>query len=180
MSPPGESEAAEAWAQLLALKGVPRRGWLRHAIPRDSVESVADHSYGTALLGWLLCPAGLDRGRVLELALLHDLAEVLTGDITPADRVDPERKRTQERAALAQLLEGSDRRQEALELWAEYAAQETQEARFVKAVDKLDMALQSRIYERQTGSDLAEFRHSARPSLEPWGLAAWMDREERP
>ncbi|MCA9779191.1 MAG: HD domain-containing protein, partial [Candidatus Eremiobacteraeota bacterium] len=60
---------------LLRLKTVSRQGWTRHPIPQAAVESVADHSYGVALLALLMCPPELNRSRVLELALLHDLAE---------------------------------------------------------------------------------------------------------
>ena len=43
------------------LKEVPRTGWLDRGIPADETESVADHSFGVALLAWLLIPDELDR-----------------------------------------------------------------------------------------------------------------------
>jgi putative hydrolase of HD superfamily len=158
--------------RLLGLKEVPRKGWTRHPIPR--VESVADHSYGAALLAWLLCPSELDRARVLELALLHDLAEVVTGDLIPADGVPDEVKKSEERDALEELLRGFPARERALELLQEYQAQNTAEARHVKAMDRLDMALQSQAYEQAHGVDLKEFRESAHPVLERAGLLDWL------
>src|SRR4051794_15354555 len=68
------------------LKEIPRTGWLDRGILAEETESVADHSYGVALLAWLLAPDALDRGRVVELALIHDLAEAVVGDVTPYDR----------------------------------------------------------------------------------------------
>ena len=81
------------------LKEVPRTGWLDRGIPAEETESVADHSFGVALLAWLLAPDELDRARVIELALLHDLAESSVGDATPYDRetlcatLDPDTRR---------------------------------------------------------------------------------------
>lgn len=162
---------------LLSLKQVLRQGWRRFdALPEAAVESVADHSYGVMLLCWLFCPKGLDRLKVLELALLHDLAEVETGDLTPADRIPTEDKHARERDAMAKLLEGWVQQGEATALLEEYQAGQTAEARFVKGVDKLDMALQSLAYERQFRVDLQEFRRSAEPYLTSQGLGDWFTR----
>jgi putative hydrolase of HD superfamily len=55
------------------------------------VESVADHSFGVALLAWACAlqrqaeGATIDPERVLLLAIIHDLAEAETGDTTPYD-----------------------------------------------------------------------------------------------
>jgi putative hydrolase of HD superfamily len=73
------------------LKSVPRTGWLDRGVEPLRVESVADHSFGTALLAWACAVqrraegAALDPERVLKLALIHDLAEAETGDATPYD-----------------------------------------------------------------------------------------------
>lgn len=134
---------------------------------------MADHSYGVALLAWFLAPEELDRERILEMALLHDLAEVVVGDITPHDKVLSEDKEQKEREALRTLTADLPRGGESLSLLREYQAQKSPEARWVKALDKLDMSLQSWIYEADgEGLDLSEFRHSAAPALLPFGLEA--------
>lgn len=160
---------SEALLRLLSLKSVLRKGWTRH-LPVEQVESVADHSYGVALLAWLLSPPNIDRGRVIELALLHDLAEAITGDLTPADGVPTEIKREGEKRALSALLEDFPSHDSALSLLQEYQEGATPEARFVKALDKLDMSLQSVLYQREHGGDLSEFRESARARLEEAGM----------
>ncbi len=169
------SEQRESLLRLLGLKKVARRGWTRHAIPEAAVESVADHSYGTALLAWLLCPCGLDLTRVMEMALVHDLAEIVTGDLTPSDGVPEQVKQRDEARALADLLAGARPGARGLGLLDEYQAQTTPEARFVKAMDRLDMALQSRIYERDFQLNLAEFRESAAPILRQAGYFKLLD-----
>src|SRR4051812_24153074 len=65
------------------LKRTARTGWLDRGVPPIEVESVADHTFRVALMAWLSAPMSLDRDRVLKLALLHDLAEATTGDLTP-------------------------------------------------------------------------------------------------
>ena len=73
------------------LKSIPRTGWLDRGVEPLRVESVADHSFGVALLAWSCAlqrraeGAAIDPDRVLKLAIIHDLAEAETGDSTPYD-----------------------------------------------------------------------------------------------
>ncbi|MDF2757844.1 MAG: domain containing 2, partial [Thermomicrobiales bacterium] len=73
------------------LKSVPRTGWLDRGLDAHRVESVADHSFGVALLAWVCAlqrqaeGTPIDPERVLQLAIIHDLAEAKTGDSTPYD-----------------------------------------------------------------------------------------------
>lgn len=157
----GTARRLEMLRLAMRLKETPRAGWaLRDVAP---AESVADHTFGVTLLAWLLAPeAGVDRARCVELALAHDLAEALVGDITPYDGVPPEEKRRRESDAIARLaaLAGAD---DLAARWAEYDAAATPEARFVKSLDKLETALQADAYERREGRPgaLAEFRAAA-------------------
>jgi len=146
--------------EALRLKELSRAGWVRAGVPAP--ESVADHSWGVAWLTLALCPPGLDRGRVLAMAVLHDVAEVRTGDLTPADGVPAAEKARREEEALADLLGRPD----LVQLWREFEARATPEARFVRACDKLDMALQARRYEARHGLDLAEFVEAALGEIE--------------
>lgn len=152
-------------AEVLALKALPRAGWVRVGVPQP--ESVAAHSWGVAWLVLALCPPGLDRGRALAIAVLHDLAEVRVGDLTPHDGVDKGTKHAAERQALAALVEPLPHAAELRALWEEYG--HSPEGRFVRACDKLDMALQSAVY---TTPDLplSEFVDSALAALEPGPL----------
>src|SRR5215211_6639990 len=69
------------------LKRTIRTGWVDRGVPAERVESVADHSFRVALLAWLASAGtALDRDRVLILAVIHDLAEAITGDLTPYDQ----------------------------------------------------------------------------------------------
>tara|TARA_B100001146_G_scaffold119472_1_gene105011 strand:+ start:225 stop:674 length:450 start_codon:yes stop_codon:yes gene_type:complete len=139
----------EALKEALGLKDVIRAGWIRAGVKNP--ESVAAHSWGMALLATQICPDDLNIQRVLELCILHDIAEVHVGDITPHDNVSDEEKHRRESEAIQQMGV------EAADAFAEYEAQESAEARFVRYLDKLDMALQAEIYEGQN-LDLSEFK----------------------
>ena len=152
--------------ELHTLKEIPRAGWVHRGIANP--ESVAGHSWGVAWLCLVLCPRGLDRHRVLAIAIVHDLIEVRTGDITPHDSIDRSTKHEMEQNAASDLFSEC---RELADLWSEYASHSTPESSFVHQVDKLDMALQALRYFRTTGVDTAEFVESAskaitHPSLE--------------
>lgn len=164
-----ERDALDGVLSVLAaagkLKRLKRAGWVRAGVPDP--ENVADHSYRVAMLALLLAPRlGVETEKTLKLALLHDLAEARVGDLTPADGVAPADKRAREEAAfdaiVASLPEGS-----ALGvLFREYEDASTPEARIVRQLDRLEMAMQALEYERETGLNLAEFWISARAALD--------------
>src|SRR4051812_41340087 len=72
--------------ELQRLKRLDRTGWVLRGLPAGA-ESVAAHSYGVALAAMLLADecaergVEVDAGRVMRLALLHDLQETRTGDM---------------------------------------------------------------------------------------------------
>ena len=155
----------------LALKDRPRRGWYRAGLARP--ESVADHSWGIALLAATLCPPSLDRARVLELAILHDVCEVAVGDLVPGEYESRAAKLGLEREGLLELLAGSPEplRARVLGAFDEMAAEQTAEARFVHELDKLEMALQAKRYQVSgvEAGALASFRASARRGAPSFG-----------
>ena len=131
------------------LKRVVRSGWVRVGI--ENPESVADHSYRTAFLSMLLADLeGVDCEKALRMALLHDLAESMTGDLTPEEKrsLGGEYHR-REMSAMRRIL-GELPRELAhryMKLWDEYQRGETPEARLVQMADRLEMVLQAFEYE---------------------------------
>ena len=144
--------------EALALKALPRAGWVRAGVAAP--ESVAAHTWGVSWLVLALCPPHLDRGAALAIATVHDLGEARVGDLTPHDGVPKAEKRRLEEAAVRALLAPLPQGAELFERWLDYEEARTPEGRFVKACDKLDMALQAQIYRAQ-GVDTAEFIASA-------------------
>ena len=85
------------------LKQVKRTGWLRY-LPADKVESVSDHSFRAGLLSLLLLDQpNIDSSRCVQIALLHDLAESLVGDITPMEKISKEEKHQKELSAMREI-----------------------------------------------------------------------------
>ncbi len=156
--------------EILQLKQLPRSGWLRIGV--RSPESVAAHCWGVAWLVLALCPPEIDRGRALAMAVLHDLAEVRTGDLTPHDRIAQERKRHNESRALERLLMPLAKAKQLHELWQDYENGASAEGLFVKACDKLDMALQAEFYRQQQQVPTDEFVDSALAQLDRSELTA--------
>ena len=138
--------------EILGLKDVLRAGWVRAGI--KSPESVAAHSWGMSMLALKLAPKELDLTRVLSLCIVHDIPEVRVGDLTPHD--DTSTKAEDELNAMTQMAP------EWVGLFEEYEQGKTPEAKFVKQLDKLDMALQAEIYQSEFDIPLNEFIESAR------------------
>ena len=147
----------DALLELQALDRVPRSGYMLRGV--DNPESVCEHAWHLAFLIWALAPGvpGADLGRALELALVHDLAEIRIGDLprTAAHYLPDGAKDDAEGAALAELLAPLGER--GPELFAEFQRGETVEARLVQACDKLQMMIKVWTYERWGASGLAEF-----------------------
>lgn len=155
------------------LKGMPRRGWVIRGIKNP--ESIAEHTFRVALLGWFLGKkkGGLNIEKILKMALIHDLCEVYAGDITPYDSVISEDKKKmkevlktwprfsekkrkkllkdkyeKEKKALDQILSGlsDDLKKEVKNLWLDYEKGLSAEGRFFKQADRIESFLQAAEY----------------------------------
>jgi len=151
------------------LKWTERQGWVSKVKVKES-ESVADHSYLTALVCMVISDMKrLNTKKVLKMALLHDLAEAITGDHMPDD-LSEDSKRDLEMKAMQTILNKLPMklRSDYGKLWKEYSEMESKEAKFVHQVDKLEMALQANDYLKK-GYDhrlLAQFFRSSRSGIE--------------
>lgn len=117
----------------------------RHAYTAGGVrETVAAHSWRTALLAMLLAPEfpELDMNKVIRMCLIHDLGEAVTGDIPAFEKTDEHRN--QECLALAQLVDTAPAADAAQmhALFAEMDALGTPEARLYKALDRIEAVIQ--------------------------------------
>ncbi len=177
---------------LARLKTTPREGWRRFDINHG--ESIADHMYRMSLLTMLAPPtlaARLDIPRCTKMALVHDMAESIVGDITPVDNVSkPEKSRREETTMdyISQTLLGSVHGgiagKELKDVWDEYEKSETLEAKFVHDIDKLELLLQMVEYERSLGGevDLSEFAYVGRkivlPEVQEWCAQVLQERDD--
>jgi putative hydrolase of HD superfamily len=154
-------------SQIGRLKELARSGWLREGISQP--ESVAAHSFRTALLALALGPElGVNPEKLLKMVLVHDLGESdpRVGDITPFDGISPDEKHRMESAAMQDLCSSLPNGGEMLDLWRDYEAEESPEARIAKQLDIFEMALQALEYEKKYGITLPRFRVQARGRLD--------------
>lgn len=150
-------------AGLSTLKTIPRSGWISHGIGLQEVESVADHTFSTSALAMLLADMEARNGRrvdverVLRMALLHDLAEGWTFDISKSylEYLGSEGeaiKRKVEQAAwnhIIKSIRSKPIRKKYTGLQSEFNGEETFESQIVHAADKLDILFQIIAYHRK-------------------------------
>ncbi|KAK9134826.1 hypothetical protein Syun_014156 [Stephania yunnanensis] len=141
------------------LKTTKRKGWINHGL--KGAESIADHMYRMSLMALIAGDIpGVKRERCIKMAIVHDIAEAIVGDITPWDGVPKEEKSRREQAALSDMckvLGAGCPAEEIQELWSEYENNSSLEANLVKDFDKVEMILQALEYETEHGKVLDEF-----------------------
>ena len=140
---------SEFFFQIAELKKLPRSGWKIKVGLEDS-ESVAEHSYMMSVMSMVLSDVkSLNSEKVLKMAILHDWAESKIGDFMP-EQIEYEKKSELENYAMSEILELLPQKiqSEYRDIWDEFLDRNTSEARLVHELDKLEMALQAKIYEK--------------------------------
>ncbi|RDJ31020.1 MAG: HD domain-containing protein [Crenarchaeota archaeon] len=152
---------------VLNLKTVPRQGWI-DKLNLTSPESVADHSYSMAVIAMFLGDLlKLDTAKMIKMALLHDLAESITGDLTPeqASKLNKEKLEEDTIKDILQDLPDSINK-EYFEIWKEYLNKSSSESLVVHEIDKFEMAIQAIKYSNETNEKLIqEFLDSSLPYI---------------
>lgn len=104
-------------------------------------ENDAEHSWSVALFACLLAPyvdPRLDIGKICQFAVVHDLTEVHAGDTsTFAPDAEHQTKEEREHASLGKITEDFAHFPWLTETLAAYERQDTDEARFVRSIDKI-------------------------------------------
>ncbi len=132
---------------LLALTSLARTGWMLRGVPASMAETVADHLFMSALIAYELSiearKAGfnVDPERAAVIALSHDLAEAVIGDISRRAGID-EAKREAELRAYEVLGVSRDLK----DLYLEYGSGLTLEAVIASISDNLATYLKARFY----------------------------------
>ena len=121
------------------LKTIVRQNYLADGSRR---EHTAEHSWHVTLMAVILSEHAaepVDRARVLELLLVHDLVEIDAGDTFAYDSAGEQTKAAREQAAAERIFGLLPAAQAAYlrAAWDEYEASETPEARFALSLDRL-------------------------------------------
>lgn len=159
------------------LKRERRRGWVEKLGMRNP-ESVADHTFRTVLISMVFSDLKkLDTEKVMKMALLHDLAESIVGDETP-NRTPANIRLKREKEAFMNLTSNIPSRlmKEYRSLWKEFIEDRSREARLVRQIDKLEMALQALEYKNtKNATKIEEFISSAYMRINDKLLRAVLD-----
>ncbi len=132
------------------LKSLMRHSWLS----TGRRESVAEHSWRAALFAialWGEIGKKVDVGKVVMLLTVHDIAEIYAGDPW-AWKGKPKDKKQKEQKAIKKLVKLLPAKQAKLisSLWKEYEDRKTEEAKFAKAIDKLETLNQHNLADLKT------------------------------
>lgn len=114
-------------------------------------DRVAAHSWRIGIMVVFLSPFFKKKFSLLKaikIALIHDLPEIITGDIAYFKHMFDDETKTKkeqgEKLAIRSLVSDLpiECKDELMQLWNEYASQNTYEARIIKAIDKLEAQIQ--------------------------------------
>ena len=140
---------SEFFFQIAGLKKLPRSGW-KIKVGLNNSESVAEHSYMMSVMAMVLSDLkSLNSEKVIKMSILHDWAESKIGDFMP-DEIGYDKKSELENYAMAEILESLPQtiKSDYQNIWDEFLVRDTPESRLVHELDKLEMALQAKIYEK--------------------------------
>jgi len=131
------------------LKDVIRTGWMVWNVERDRVESVAEHIFGVQMLAIAMKSEyqyDVDILKVITMLAVHELEEILIGDLTMFD-ITKEDKEVIGHKAIEKVLSGLIDKKQIKNLILEFDARESMEAKFAYYCDKLECDLQCKLYD---------------------------------
>ena len=147
------------------LKNLPRQGWIRVGIPLSAVESIADHSYNTAMLSLLLSDIhnikfpeqALNSEYVMRIAIVHDLPECQFQDfdrqiqlLLGEDEYNELKHKLLINASteLLSLILNKEVKLQWKKMFHDVIYRVSPESRFVSYVDKMEVLIQALAYEK--------------------------------
>ena len=118
-------------------------------------ENDAEHSWHFALMAFVLseyASEDVDINRVIKMALVHDLVEIYAGDTYAYDIDNNKTKAEREKSAADKLFSmlPDNQRDEIRGLWEEFDAENTPDACFAAAIDRLQPMLNNYYTEGQS------------------------------
>lgn len=129
-----------------------RSGWDENHwnVSKERLESIAEHVFGTCILALSIdseFKTNLDIDKVIKMLVLHEIGEVVIGDITPFDNVTPEEKMKIEHEAMKKVIGDLVNKEEFLSLLIEFDEKKTKESIFAHHCDKLEADIQAKVYQ---------------------------------
>lgn len=138
------------------LKNVIRKGWKDWNVSKERLESVAEHVYGVQMLAIAMYSEfdyDIDIKKVLMMLSIHELEEIVIGDLTLFD-ISKEEKLRLGHEAVDKVLSPLTNKDKIKDLVIEFDERKTEEAKFAFFCDKLEADLQAKIYSEENCVDL--------------------------
>lgn len=140
------------------LKNTIRSGWKAWNVKSKRLESVAEHVYGAqqlAIAMWSQYNYDVDIYKVIMMLALHELEEVVIGDLTVRD-ISYKDKTSKGHNAIKRILKDLIKCDEIENLILEFDGRETPEAKFAYYCDKLECDIQCKLYDESGAVDLTK------------------------
>lgn len=137
------------------LKKVIRTGWLDWNVDSDRLESVAEHIYGVQMLAIAMkfeYNYDIDIMKVIMMLAVHELEEIVMGDLTMF-QISREEKKKIGHEAIEKVLNGFSGRDKIRDLILEFDEGKSMEAKFAYWCDKLECDLQCKLYDEDNCVD---------------------------
>ncbi|CZS92375.1 uncharacterized protein RAG0_02787 [Rhynchosporium agropyri] len=131
------------------MSNIKRKGWIKRGmrepdVDKAQVESNASHSWGVAVI-CLLCSPKNEAVKCTILGLIHDLGEIVIGDVIPSEGIDKADKRRHEQLGQKFLVHVSRTNTMGL-FFSEFEARESNAAQIAHEADSLECRIQAVIY----------------------------------
>ena len=138
------------------LKNIVRSGWKIWKVDRDRLESVAEHIFGVQSLAIAMYSEynyDLDINKILFMIAVHELEEIIIGDLTIWDITSEEKKEIGHKA-VSEILSNLVKKEEIQNLVLEFDERKTRESIFAYHCDKLECDLQCKLYDEENCVDI--------------------------
>ena len=141
------------YQEYIKIEQIIRKGWLMREVPSPRLESVGDHTLQLIMLASVITKElniEVDLKKLMEMLLIHDLGEIIIGDISDVE-VDFAKKKEKEKEAVQKILSNlsEDNYIYYYRLWEEMEKRESSLARFAYSLDKIDAVIKAGIYEEE-------------------------------
>lgn len=148
------SNCIAAFDNFYKLKDILRTGWIRRNVDEKYLESDAMHimqmmAFASAYFT-IFKPDDLDYNKVMEMILIHEVGEVLAGDIPEGDLLHNS-KHEIEAKGVRETFSKLDSGEYFINLWEEFESKSSSEAMFVYELDKFDPIVKAEYLDSELG-----------------------------
>jgi 5'-deoxynucleotidase YfbR-like HD superfamily hydrolase len=151
-----EESIIKYYILIAKLKDLIRSGWIKNEIQRKRVESVAEHIYSTENLAIAMYltykfyyeSIGVKLERVILMLAVHELEEIIIGDIPLYAKIDFNKKEEGHKA-VEKILNNLLNSEQIKNLVFEFDERETPDAKFAYHCDKMDCDIQAKLYDEE-------------------------------